>query len=43
VGQGGENLIVELFEFLEQKKQLPEYEFQEHLKKVYEIDIKEKF
>lgn len=41
--RGGENLIVELFEFLEKSNYLPSYNFQDHLNKVYEIDIKEKF
>jgi 3-deoxy-D-manno-octulosonate 8-phosphate phosphatase KdsC-like HAD superfamily phosphatase len=42
-GRGGENLVAEVFEHLETKGLLPEYDFYEHLDKVYEIDIKEKF
>jgi len=42
-GKGGENLIMELFERLDLAGKLPEYSFHEHLEKVYEIDIKEKF
>lgn len=41
--RGGDNLIVELFEYLERFNLLPKYDINEHLKKIYEIDIKEKF
>lgn len=41
--KGGNNVIAELFEYLELAGSLPKYEFHEHLTKVYEIDIKEKF
>lgn len=42
-GKGGENLIAELFEILDFAGELPEYTFHDHLEKVYEIDIKERF
>lgn len=42
-GNGGENLVLELFEYLERSGKLPKYEFDDHLRKIYELDMKEKF
>ena len=39
---GGQNFITKLFDYLS-VKELPKFDFEEHLKKVYELDIKEKF
>jgi len=39
---GGDNFIMQLFDYLS-VKELPKFDFDEHLKKVYELDMKEKF
>ena len=39
----GENFVVALFELLEDYKLIPKEDFDEHLKKVYALDEKEKF
>lgn len=39
----GDNVVAELFDNLNYESRLPEYDFEEHLKKVYELDLKEKF
>jgi len=39
----GENFVVALFELLEDYKLIPKPNFDEHLKKVYALDEKEKF
>lgn len=43
VGMGGKNFVMELFDYLKNRQMLPEFDFDEHLKKVYELDQKEKF
>jgi len=42
-GNGGENLIAEMYDYMEEKKFITTGYFPEHLQKVYEIDLKEKF
>jgi 3-deoxy-D-manno-octulosonate 8-phosphate phosphatase (KDO 8-P phosphatase) len=39
---GGDNFVMQLFDYLS-VKELPKFDFDEHLKKVYELDMKEKF
>jgi len=39
----GDNVIAELFDCLNYESQLPDYDFDDHLKKVYELDMQEKF
>jgi len=39
---GGQNMIMQLFDYLS-VKEIPKYDFEEHMKKVYELDAKEKF
>jgi 3-deoxy-D-manno-octulosonate 8-phosphate phosphatase (KDO 8-P phosphatase) len=39
----GENFVMHLLEQLQDEKLIPTPEFEEHLKKVYELDEKEKF
>lgn len=40
---GGENVIMHLFDHLKKIELLPKYNFADHLEKVYELDLKEKF
>jgi hypothetical protein len=40
---GGQNFVMELFDWMRNRNLLPEYDFNEHLEKVYELDRKEKF
>lgn len=40
---GGNNVVSELFDYMQLKQMLPEFDFQEHLNIVYELDLKEKF
>ena len=42
-GSGGENLIAEMYDYMEEKKIIMTGYFPDHLQKVYEIDLKEKF
>ena len=42
-GSGGENLIAEMYDYMEEKKIIVTGYFPDHLQKVYEIDLKEKF
>ena len=42
-GMGGQNFVMELFDWMRNRNLLPEYDFDEHLEKVYELDRKEKF
>jgi 3-deoxy-D-manno-octulosonate 8-phosphate phosphatase KdsC-like HAD superfamily phosphatase len=39
----GENFVMTLLDQLQSEKLIPNPEFEEHLKKVYELDLKEKF
>jgi len=39
---GGQNFVMQLFDYLS-VKELPRFDFDEHLQKVYELDKKEKF
>jgi YrbI family 3-deoxy-D-manno-octulosonate 8-phosphate phosphatase len=39
----GDNVVAELFDFLLITEGLPRYDFDQHLKNVYELDLKEKF
>jgi 3-deoxy-D-manno-octulosonate 8-phosphate phosphatase KdsC-like HAD superfamily phosphatase len=39
----GDNVVAELYDFLLFHGALKEYDFDEHLKNVYELDLKEKF
>lgn len=39
----GDNVVADLFDFLMVTGVLPEFDFDEHLKNVYELDLKEKF
>lgn len=39
----GDNVVAELFDTLVYEELLPKFDFQEHLNKVYELDMKEKF
>ena len=39
----GENFVMHLLEKLQDEKLIPTPDFEEHLKKVYELDEKEKF
>ena len=40
---GGENFVMHLLDQLQREKLIPTPKFDEHLKKVYELDEKEKF
>lgn len=40
---GGHNVVAELFDVLNLESRLEDYEFDEHLQKVYELDSQEKF
>lgn len=40
---GGSNLLVELFDVLKKQNLLPNYNFDEHLQSVYDLDEKDKF
>lgn len=40
---GGDNVVAELFDFMQLKQMLPDFDFQEHLNSVYDLDLKEKF
>lgn len=40
---GGDNFVMTLFDYLNRKQLLPEYNFDVHLEKIYELDRKEKF
>ena len=42
-GMGGQNFVMDLFDWMRNRNLLPEYDFNEHLEKVYELDRKEKF
>ena len=42
-GMGGQNFVMDLFDWMRNRNMLPEYDFNEHLEKVYELDMKEKF
>jgi len=42
-GKGGENLVMELFDYLDQSGKLPSYYFDHHLEEIYKLDLKEKF
>jgi 3-deoxy-D-manno-octulosonate 8-phosphate phosphatase (KDO 8-P phosphatase) len=41
--KSGNNFVEALFSHLVFNKELPEFDFDEHLRKVYELDVKEKF
>jgi YrbI family 3-deoxy-D-manno-octulosonate 8-phosphate phosphatase len=41
--KAGHNFVEALFTHLQHDSLLPEFDFDEHLRKVYELDIKEKF
>lgn len=41
--KGGENVVMTLFDHLEYMGLLPKFNFADHLEKVYELDLKEKF
>lgn len=40
---GGQNVVMALFDILNGDGLLPKFDFDEHLQKVYELDLKEKF
>lgn len=40
---GGDNFVMHLFEYLRRKQLIPEFDFDDHLNKVYDLDKKEKF
>jgi len=40
---GGQNFVMALFDHLERTEQLPVFDFIDHLEKVYELDLQEKF
>lgn len=40
---GGDNVVMHLFDYLSSMNLIPQFTFSEHLKKVYELDLKEKF
>lgn len=40
---GGNNFVMAMFDYFTHRKLLPEYDFEEHLEKVYELDRKERF
>lgn len=40
---GGQNFVMSMFDHLERTGQLPKFDFEEHLTKVYELDLQEKF
>lgn len=42
-GMGGQNFVMNLFDWMRNRNLLPGYDFDEHLEKVYELDRKEKF
>lgn len=41
--RAGNNVVAELFDLLNLESRLPDYDFDEHLQKVYELDLQEKF
>jgi len=42
-GKGGDNLIVELFDYLELNKLIPIVQYDQVIAKINELDLKEKF
>lgn len=40
---GGDNLLIELFKFLQNKKLIPKLNLNKQIDKIYDLDIKEKF
>jgi 3-deoxy-D-manno-octulosonate 8-phosphate phosphatase (KDO 8-P phosphatase) len=40
---GGENFVMRMFDHMEVTGQFPVFNFDDHLKKVYELDLQEKF
>ena len=40
---GGNNCVMHLFDTLRFNKLLPKYKLQDHIDKVYKLDVKEKF
>jgi 3-deoxy-D-manno-octulosonate 8-phosphate phosphatase KdsC-like HAD superfamily phosphatase len=42
-GNGGENLIAKMYDYLESKGLISTGNFADHLDKVYELDVREKF
>lgn len=41
--KGGENFVAKLFDHLQERTLIPNFDFDEHMAKVYELDLKEKF
>jgi len=43
LGAGGENFVMRMFDHMVLTEYLPEFNFDDHMKKVYELDLQEKF
>ena len=41
--KGGENFVMTMFDHMQKTNQLPAFDFLEHLERVYELDLQEKF